>query len=481
MSDFLGYPVLSDPDAADVLSVVDVSDTTDSPQGSQKRLTLGGLPSPVASIPPSTRPVPWRAASWSQQFQAGHGWSSGGAGLASSNLNDTSVFCRGTQSATLTTNGAGGQANLFKLNGTVPDLTGKAVRVILRVDDSTHLRSGAVNLYVGTNGLGQTFKWRLNLADNTSMLVTSGDWVTLTAQWCNVDSAAGTAFALSGGKPSATSGFTDMQVQVLDDGSGPVTVHVQAVEVIPDTAATYPKGVVSLAFDDSYDSVYSLARPVMDAAGVAGTTYTIAQNLGTSGYMTVDNLHVLQDQCGWEVAGHAYAQAAHAATYPALTAAEVDGDARSMRAWLVTNGFQGDSFAYPSGNYEKTTDGVEVDSIVRRYFANGRTILSAILAGTNYGNADMWPPPMPWRLRAVQPVTADITGSANVTNLLAAGSTLDRVAASGGWLHLVFHQITTAAAVNTLQCQQSDLKSLIAGAQARGMQILPAGSVMRAA
>ena len=441
-------------------------------------LSANGFQLPV--LPPSARPVPWRtASSFSQQFQTGHGWTSGGSGLGSSNLNDTSTFCRGTQCATLVTAGNGGQANLLKLSGTVPDLTGKAVRIIIKADDIAHLQTGAVNFYVGTNGLGKTFKWRLNLADTESALVTSGDWVILTASWANCDSASGAGFSLTGGVPSQTSGFTDMQVQVLDDAAGTVTCHIQAVEVITDTPATFPSGVVSLVFDDSYQSVYDLARPVLDAAGYRGTLYTIAGNIGTSTYLTLDELNVLQDQSGWEVAGHAYTSAAHAARYPNLTAAQVDDDARNMRSWLVTNGFRGDSFAYPGGNFEKTTDGVEVDAIVQRYFSSARTILSTISAGTNYGNSEMWPPPMPWRLRAIQPVTSDITGSPNVTNLLATGSTLDKCAANGGWVFLVFHEVVSGSPTDTLQIQQSDLQSLVTGIANRGMTVLPAGDVLR--
>jgi hypothetical protein len=55
---------------------------------------VGGflLPSPG---PVSRRPA-WRPASYSQLFQSGHGWSAGGSGVGSANMNDTSVFIKGT-------------------------------------------------------------------------------------------------------------------------------------------------------------------------------------------------------------------------------------------------------------------------------------------------------------------------------------------------------------------------------------------------
>jgi hypothetical protein len=442
-------------------------------------LSTGGFSLPI--IAPSTRPPAWSAASWSQQFQTGHGWTTNGTGIASANLNDTTSgdYCRGTQAVTVTTTGTGGQANVRKLAGTVPDLTGKAIRIILKVEDITHLRAGGVNLFVGTSGLGNTFKWRLNMADATSMLVTSGDWVVLTANWANLDSAAGSFSISSTGVPSQTSGFTDMQLQIVDDGSGPVTFHLQAIEIIPATSATFPQGVVSVVFDDSYQSVYDLARPVMDALGYCGTLYTIAEAIGGSGNLTLDELNQMQDQSGWEVAGHAYTSAAHAARYPNLTAAQVDSDLRNLRAWLVTNGFRGDSLAYPGGNFEPTTDGVEVDAIAARYFSSGRTILNVIEAGTNYGNAESYPPPMPWRLRAVEPVTSIITGAPNVTNLLAAGSTLDKVANNGGWLILVFHEIVTTTPTDTIQIEQSDFSTLMNGIASRNLPVMPAGDVLR--
>lgn len=70
---------------------------------------IGGLTTPPLYAPSGRRPK-YRRATWSQQFQSGHGWTPGGAGTASAEANDTSVFVRGTQSVRVTTGGTGKQS-----------------------------------------------------------------------------------------------------------------------------------------------------------------------------------------------------------------------------------------------------------------------------------------------------------------------------------------------------------------------------------
>lgn len=432
------------------------------------RATASGWALPM--LAPTSRLPAWRTSSFVQNFQAGHGWTATNVG--SSNLNDTATFVRGTQCATITSNGAGGNGNLSRSGQPSFDLTGKALRLTLKIDDITNVSS--VNFFVGTSSLANYFKWRLWNVTSSSRMIQSGEWVTVTAQWADVNAALGSFSISANGVPSTTSGFTDMMFQVIDTAGGTVTAHLQSVEIIPDTTATFPNGVVSITFDDSWHSVHELARPLMDQYGYRGTTYSIAEFIGQTGRVSLSDLRAVQDLSGWEVAGHAYTAAAHTARYPTLTAQQVDDELRSLKAWLVGNEFVSDAFAYPGGQFGKTTDGVPVDQLVGRYFSTGRSI--------NYLNStEMFPAAIPKRMRALSSIGSTISAAdpANVTKLTGAGGALDRCQLSGSWLILTWHEIVTGSPTDVTECSQADFQTVMAAINSRGIPVLPVGDVIR--
>lgn len=456
-------------DAAGVGALSTAGGTLSGPLAAQ-RVTAEGWNVPLLGA--SQKRPAWRPASWMQNFQTGHGWTTTGT-VGSSNLNDTSTFVRGTQCATITSNGAGASGNLARTGMTATDLTGKAIRLLLKVDDTTHVSS--LNFFVGTSGMANNFKWRCWNVTSSTRMIQSGEWVTVTLQWADVNLAAGSYSLSANGVPSTTSGFTDMMFQVVDDAGGTVTAHLQTVELIPDTTTTFPSGVVSITFDDSWKSVHDYARPAMDTYGYRGTTYTIAEAIGSdSQHLSLADLRSVQDLSGWEVAGHAYMAAAHTARYPSLTAQQVEDEVRNLKAWLVSNEFTSDAFAFPGGQFGVTTDGVPVDQLVSKYFNTGRSI--------NYlGTTEMFPPAMPRRMRALSSIGSVIsTGDpANVTRLTGAGGMLDRCQRSGSWLILTFHQIVTTAPTDPVQCSVADFQTVMAAINSRGIPVLPVGDVIR--
>jgi hypothetical protein len=440
-----------------------------------ERLTASGWTLPTSY---RGRSVPYHdALSILTQFQAGHGWTVSGA-VGSSNLNDTTFFCRGTQSVRLTTNGTGGGgANLQLLNTGAIDLTNKALRFLVAVDNPSALAQ--LNFLVGTNSsFGNNFKWQTNVTDGTNLMWLPGQWTPFTLAWSDVGTASGSLTLNANRVPSQFNGFTNLRFQVVDNGT-PVTVHFQAVEVIDTVAATFPNGVVSVVFDDSFQNVYDLGRPVMDQYGYRGTSYTIAGDIGSDPTrLTMPELQSLQDNSGWEVAGHAYTQAAHDARFTSLTAAECDDELRNLKAWLVANGFSGDSFAYPGGNYEYTTDGVSIEMLTSRYFNTGRTVLSGYGSAVNI-NTEMWPPPRPYRMLALSAISDISSGLDLPSNIVATGGPLDTCQLLGSWFILTFHEIVSGTPTDIAQCSQAGFELILAGIQSRGIKVLPVGDVTR--
>ncbi|MFF4252646.1 polysaccharide deacetylase family protein [Streptomyces sp. NPDC001663] len=430
---------------------------------------IGNLGTPPTYAPTGLRPRR-RRATWSQQFQTGHGWSAAGTGTSSADVNDTSVFVHGTQSVRVTTTGAGKQSYVRKLGGSALSLTGKAIRLVFRIDDTTNLSK--LSFYLGTGSLANYFLWQFHTHSTTATnYVQSGEWVTVHLQWADVASAAGTYSISSGGVPSTTTGFTDMSFAVYDNAGGPVTYHLQSVELIPDTASVFPKGVVSITFDDSHTSVYGLARPVLDSYGFPGTVYNIADAIGTSGYLTLDQMHSLQDFSGWEMAGHSYATSAHTASYSKLTAGQVDDDLRTLREWLVGNGFTSEHFAYPHGAFEKTTDGVPVDQIASRHFTTARSIISETI--------ESFAPAMPYRLKALTGVSdGSGVGGTALASLTAAGGRLDRCANDGDWLILCLHRVVDGAPAASTEIGKAGLGTLLKAIADRGIPVVTVAEAM---
>jgi hypothetical protein len=430
---------------------------------------LADLNTPPTYAPSGRRPR-HRRATWSQQFQSGHGWSGAGTGTASADVNDTSLFVRGTQSVRVTTTGAGKQSYVRKLGGTSTSLTGKAIRLVFRVDDVTNLSK--LSFYLGSGSLANYFLWQFHTHSTTSTnYVQSGEWVTVHLQWADVTSAAGTYSLSSTGVPSTTTGFTDMSFAVYDNAGGPVTYHLQTVELIPDTASVFPKGVVSITFDDSHTSVHGLARPVMDTYGFSGTVYNIADAIGTGSFLTLDQMRSMQDFSGWEMGGHAYATSAHTASYSQLTAQQVDDDLRTLREWMVGNGFSSEHFAYPHGAFEKTKDGVPVDQIAGRHFTTARSIISETI--------ESFAPAMPYRLKALTGINdgSGIGGTA-LSNLTAAGGRLDRCANSGDWLILCLHRVVDAAPAASTEISRTGLGTLMKAISDRGIPVVTVAEAM---
>jgi hypothetical protein len=413
---------------------------------------IGGLSTAPPYAPSGRRPK-YRRATWSQQFQASHGWSAGGAGTASAEPNDTTQFVRGTQSVRVTTNGSGKQSYVRKSGMTAMNLTGKMIRLVFRVDDVANLSK--MVFYLGSGSLKNFFSWTFHTHSTTSAnYVQSGEWVTVHLQWADVAGAAGTYAISASGVPSTTTGFTDMSFAVYDNAGGPVTYRVQAVEVIPDTAQVFPKGVVSITFDDSHNSIHRLARPVMDSFGFPGTVYNIADAIGTGSFLTIDQMRSLQNFSGWEMGGHSYANATHTASYPKLTAEQADEDFRKLREWLVSNGFTSEHFAYPHGAFQKTSDGVPVDLIASRHFTTARSIISETI--------ESFAPANPYRLKSLTGITdgTGIGGTA-LSKLTGEGGRLDRCAESGDWLILCLHKIVEGTPKTSTEIGTAGLTTLM--------------------
>lgn len=110
---------------------------------------------------------------------------------------------------------------------------------------------------------------------------------------------------------------------------------------------------VMFAFDDQFAEVYEVAYPILAAADMRGTIYTIRERADTSGRMTTAQLQELND-IGWAIANHT-------ATHPFLpdlgAQADIESELRECRDWLLDINCTRAArmVAYPGGEFDATT------------------------------------------------------------------------------------------------------------------------------
>ena len=76
---------------------------------------------------------------------------------------------------------------------------------------------------------------------------------------------------------------------------------------------------------------------------------------------------------GWDISAHASTQVDHALNFTNLSPLEVEDDMVNTRAWLIANGFSGyDHCAYPSGEFTP-----DILALADTYFTSCRTIYTA--------------------------------------------------------------------------------------------------------
>jgi peptidoglycan/xylan/chitin deacetylase (PgdA/CDA1 family) len=218
-------------------------------------------------------------------------------------------------------------------------------------------------------------------------------------------------------------------------------------------AARYPRGVVSITFDDDLGDAYHRARPLMDGFGWGGTGYLLAHTVGE--VLTLEQLHRLEDEHGWEIAGHGFARHDDLST---LAPAEVEAELRGTRAWLDEHGFRGrHHFAYPYSGNDRT-----VRALAARYFETARVVAGG-------GGTDL--PPEPGRRHRL----GAFTWGAGFTTVPALAHQLDRTRAAGGWAILVFHGLDRS---DRFSIASEEFRAILAHIEALGMDVAPVGAVL---
>ncbi len=391
------------------------------------------------AAPPGKAPQP-TVTTWMTQDEPGNAFVAN-PGVA--NLDDTSDVAVGSHAAVVTTDGVGTTRTLARTSMPAFDFTGKTVQLWLKVDGLAHL--GELEVQLGDGDLANAFVFDLR-SGQSRQWISDGDWVSVAIPWQPVQVA---------GTPDR-SRITDVMVRVADNRTGSVTLHLNAVALVPEAAPHYPNGVVTFTFDDGFSQMNDVAAPILAAHGFPATAYVIVDLVGKPDRVSLPALKNLA-AAGWDVGAHAYTQVDHALNFTELSPDEVEDDMVNTRAWLISNGFSGyDHCAYPSGEFTR-----DVLALAGTYFTSCRTIYA--------GQQELFPPSDSRRLR-VGYITSTVP-------LSVAQEYVEQARENHEWLILVFHKLVDGTPAASTEWRTADFQALVDQVAASGLPVATVSDV----
>lgn len=340
-------------------------------------------------------------------------------------LHDTSDYAIGSESAKVVTPVNSGTACGFAVfsGATLPDFTDHDVVLWLKITGMANTID--FKFWLGGTSLTNAYVWSLSEAGTSFPFLRDGAWYRITLPLG--------AATINGTAPDPTT-LNSFQIKIYDNGTNPITLQFGGFGYTP-RQTTFPRGVVTLRFDDLFASTLTKAAPYMAKYGFRATSYVIAETLWNNGsftgYANLTDAHRLEDQYGWEHSSHAYLAAVHNQTssqggtgttgYMAYPAAKQLADMKACRDYLLSQGFRApEQFAWPQGAWDETAR------------QNAAKVFTSIMT-LAHAHDETIPVADPTRIRVYAPPNT-VTG-AQLT------AEVDKAIAGGEWLIILFHNI----------------------------------------
>ncbi len=222
-------------------------------------------------------------------------------------------------------------------------------------------------------------------------------------------------------------------------------VDTRAYDIYQISDAKLSAGLVSITFDDGWESVEDGAKKLLDAYKFRTTQYIISDvaKQPVDGYMGFDTLKQLKAS-GHEIASHSLTHC----DQTSLSQAEVEKNAEQSKKTLEQQGLGPiKSFAYPLGQYNQMTQDVYV-----RYYGLIRT--------SNAGYND----------RYFDETDIHSMGVLESTSDKEFQSWLETAKSQRQWVVLVYHRVNESGAYNVTRDQ---LERQLAMIKKSGLQVLP--------
>jgi hypothetical protein len=215
----------------------------------------------------------------------------------------------------------------------------------------------------------------------------------------------------------------------------------------PYTTVGFSHPIISLTFDDGWESYYTNGLPILNKYGFKATDYIISGYLGDTGYVTSAQVKQLY-ATGHEIGSHTVDHQ----DLTTLTATKLDNELKNSQITLQNViGAPVTDFASPYGSYNQT-----VLNNVKKYYSSHRGVESGYNAKSNYDIYDI-----------------KVQNMVSTTTLAQVQSWIQNAQATNTWLVLVYHQVDskldkTAEPYNTYQ---SDLDAQLAYIKSTGIAV----------
>jgi peptidoglycan/xylan/chitin deacetylase (PgdA/CDA1 family) len=214
-------------------------------------------------------------------------------------------------------------------------------------------------------------------------------------------------------------GATSLMLTLVSHRDGTTAVrHHSLVDVSRPGAPRWSRPLVSITFDDGWQSAYAQAVPLLEQYGYAGTFYVNPATIETPNFMTAAELRAL-DRAGDDVALHGYEHV----DLTAISARRVDEQLRRGQEALVEAGLPTEHMATPHGRSD-----AQVEWYARKYVQTLRGTDSGINTRQN-----------------LDPYDLKVFYVDKETSPEALSEALAETQRSHGWLILVYHQIGPAS------------------------------------
>jgi peptidoglycan/xylan/chitin deacetylase (PgdA/CDA1 family) len=192
---------------------------------------------------------------------------------------------------------------------------------------------------------------------------------------------------------------------------------VGAANVFGQTAPSPGHAVVSINFDDGYESAYQNAWPILQKAGLTATWFVITHHLNQTGFLTTQQVLALQ-AAGNEIGSHTQ-------THPFLSQLTADQQTKEIVGSfddLVALGIHPTFFAYPYGDFN-----ANAVALARSMYVGARTVNAGFVQKTG--------DPLLMNAYTVESTPYHIYCVDDIEKVI------NQAQAGGNWLILVFHRV----------------------------------------
>jgi peptidoglycan/xylan/chitin deacetylase (PgdA/CDA1 family) len=257
-------------------------------------------------------------------------------------------------------------------------------------------------------------------------------------------------------------GAKTMMVTLVSHGDGTTGIRDYSLtDVTKPGPLRWDKPMVSITFDDGWQSVHDRALPLLAEHGFRSTHYVNPSSIETPNFMTAAEVRQMHE-AGHEIAAHSYEHV----DLTSIGADRLDEEMRKSEEALAAAGLGTDNLAPPYGRSDP-----QVDWYASKYFN--------IVRGTEQGiNTRQNVEPHDLKVFYV----TDETTPDDLTKALAETSRMN------GWLILVYHQISTPESTgtqeNTIAADRSTITRDVLAAQLKlvrdsGIEVQPVAQAFK--